>query len=37
MAEVQEPVVTTGGVRVLPGHDVESCLLLDLLAVPGGW
>jgi transcriptional regulator GlxA family with amidase domain len=32
-----EPVKATGGLRVLPDHDLEACPQLDLLVVPGGW
>ena len=37
VAETAEPVIATGGLRVLPDHDVASCPPLDLLVVPGGW
>ncbi len=37
VAETIEPVIATGGLRVLPDHDLESCPPLDLLVVPGGW
>ena len=37
VAETLDPVVATGGLRVLPDHDLESCPPLDLLVVPGGW
>jgi transcriptional regulator GlxA family with amidase domain len=37
VAESREPVVTTGGMRVLPDHDFGSCPKLDILVVPGGW
>jgi transcriptional regulator GlxA family with amidase domain len=32
-----ELVKATGGLRVLPDHDLENCPQLDLLVVPGGW
>lgn len=32
-----EQVKATGGLRVLPDHDLENCPQLDLLVVPGGW
>jgi transcriptional regulator GlxA family with amidase domain len=32
-----EPVKATGGLRVLPDYDLETCPPLDLLVVPGGW
>ena len=37
VAESTEPVTATGGLRVLPDHDLASCPPLDLLVVPGGW
>ena len=37
IAENNEPVVTTGGMRVIPDHTFESCPKLDILVVPGGW
>jgi transcriptional regulator GlxA family with amidase domain len=37
IAETMEPVVATGGLRVLPDHDLASCPRLDILVVPGGW
>ncbi len=37
VAETREPVVTTGGMKVLPQHDLDDCPRLDVLVVPGGW
>jgi transcriptional regulator GlxA family with amidase domain len=37
VAESKAPVVATGGMRVLPDHDLDSCPKLDILLVPGGW
>jgi transcriptional regulator GlxA family with amidase domain len=37
VAEKNEPVVTTGGMKVIPDHTFESCPKLDILVVPGGW
>jgi transcriptional regulator GlxA family with amidase domain len=37
VAGSREPVRATGGLRVLPDHDLDSCPPLDLLVVPGGW
>ncbi len=37
VAERTDPVTATGGLRVLPDHDLASCPALDLLVVPGGW
>ena len=35
--ETAEPVVATGGLRVIPDATLESCPPLDILVVPGGW
>jgi len=37
VAEKDAPVVTTGGMKVIPNHTFESCPKLDILVVPGGW
>jgi len=37
VAERPEPVVATGGLRVLPDVTLETCPALDVLVVPGGW
>jgi transcriptional regulator GlxA family with amidase domain len=37
IAEKSAPVVTTGGMKVIPDHTFESCPKLDILVVPGGW
>jgi len=37
VAGSREPVRASGGLRVLPDHDLDSCPPLDLLLVPGGW
>jgi transcriptional regulator GlxA family with amidase domain len=37
VAERNEPVVTTGGMKVIPDHTFENCPKLDILVVPGGW
>jgi transcriptional regulator GlxA family with amidase domain len=37
VAETKEPVVTTGGMKVLPDYDLDDCPALDILVVPGGW
>jgi transcriptional regulator GlxA family with amidase domain len=37
VAEQPGPVVTTGGMKVLPDHTLDSCPPLDVLVVPGGW
>jgi transcriptional regulator GlxA family with amidase domain len=37
VAEKSAPVVTTGGMKVIPDHTFENCPKLDILVVPGGW
>jgi transcriptional regulator GlxA family with amidase domain len=37
VAEKDGPVVTTGGMRVIPDHTFARCPKLDILVVPGGW
>ena len=37
IAETKDPVVATGGLRVLPDYTLEDCPPLDILVVPGGW
>jgi transcriptional regulator GlxA family with amidase domain len=37
IAQTDQPVVTTGGMRVLPEVTFEQCPPLDILVVPGGW
>jgi transcriptional regulator GlxA family with amidase domain len=37
VAEKARPVVTTGGMKVIPDHRFEDCPKLDILVVPGGW
>lgn len=37
IAESEDPVVATGGLRVLPDVTLENCPALDILVVPGGW
>ena len=32
-----EPVLATGGLRVIPDATLETCPPLDILVVPGGW
>jgi transcriptional regulator GlxA family with amidase domain len=33
----RDPVTATGGLRVMPDHNLESCPPLQVLVVPGGW
>lgn len=37
VAEHDKPIVTTGGMRVLPDTTYALCPSLDILLVPGGW
>ncbi len=37
VAESKGPVITAGGMKVLPDHDLDDCPPLDILVVPGGW
>ncbi len=37
VAENSEPIVTTGGMRVIPDFIFKNCPKLDILVVPGGW
>ena len=37
VAETKKPVITTGGMKVLPDYDLDDCPPLDILVVPGGW
>jgi len=37
IAERSQPIVASGGLRVIPDHDFDNCPPLDILVVPGGW
>jgi DJ-1/PfpI family len=37
VAQSAEPVVATGGLRVIPDVTLETCPPLEILVVPGGW
>jgi len=37
IAEHADPVVATGGLRVIPDYTLADCPPLDILVVPGGW
>src|SRR5262245_59315728 len=37
IAENKNPVVASGGLRVLPDYTLEDCPRLNILVVPGGW
>jgi transcriptional regulator GlxA family with amidase domain len=37
VAQTADPVVATGGLRVIPDVTLDTCPVLDILVVPGGW
>ena len=37
VSEFGQPIVTTGGMRVIPDVNFDQCPPLDILVVPGGW
>jgi len=37
IGEKKGPIITAGGMRVLPDYDFDDCPPLDILVVPGGW
>jgi len=37
VSEKSGPVVTSGGMKVVPDYIFETCPKLDILVVPGGW
>ncbi len=37
VADNEDLVITTGGMKVVPDHTLETCPALDILVVPGGW
>ena len=37
IAENPQPVVASGGLRVLADYDLNNCPPLEILVVPGGW
>jgi transcriptional regulator GlxA family with amidase domain len=37
VAETKARVTATGGLKVLPDYDLETCPPTDLLVIPGGW
>lgn len=37
IAQTEDPVVASGGLRILPDYTLENCPPLDILLVPGGW
>ena len=37
VAERLDPVIATGGLRVIPDATLDTCPPLDILVVPGGW
>lgn len=36
-AETKSPIMTAGGMKVLPEYAFDDCPPLDILVVPGGW
>src|ERR1051325_7533703 len=37
IAENTQPIVASGGLRLLADYDLDNCPPLDILVVPGGW
>ena len=37
VAEHLSPIITTGGMKVVPQYSFADCLPVDILVVPGGW
>jgi len=37
VAEKNDTVITTGGMKVIPDFTFQTCPKLDILVVPGGW
>ncbi len=37
VAQFDRPIITTGGMKVLPDITFDNCPSLDILVVPGGW
>jgi transcriptional regulator GlxA family with amidase domain len=37
VAETRDPIIATGGLRVIPDFTLEDCPPLHILVVPGGW
>lgn len=37
IAQFNRPIITTGGMKVIPDINFANCPPLDLLVVPGGW
>jgi transcriptional regulator GlxA family with amidase domain len=37
VAETKSPIVTSGGMKVVPDYNLDTCPPLDILVVPGGW
>jgi transcriptional regulator GlxA family with amidase domain len=37
IAETKDPIITSGGMKVLPDFDFSDAPRLDILVVPGGW
>jgi transcriptional regulator GlxA family with amidase domain len=37
VAETKSPLVTAGGMNIIPHYAFDDCTPLDILVVPGGW
>lgn len=37
IAQFRQPVITTGGMKVIPDFTFDDCPALDMLIIPGGW
>ena len=37
VAERSEPIMASGGLRIIPDYDFNSCPQFEILVVPGGW
>ena len=37
VAASKAPIVTTGGMKVLPDYALDDCPAMDILVIPGGW
>jgi len=37
VAEADRPILTSGGMRVIPEYTFQNCPKLNILVVPGGW
>ena len=37
IAERTEPIIASGGLRIIPDYDFDNCPPFQILVVPGGW